>query len=147
MLSIQYKKISFQLIVEMISFACKGSDCYSFIAITERTRAIGGGMEGKFLEGAVLPAEVEGKTAAGFDTYYFPVGEGCRQGGKDLEDAPGVALQQHFCQSGGAAEVAVDLEGGVSVEHIWIDAAMFAGGADGVGEEFVEEFERMIAFL
>ena len=130
----------------MISFSGQGLDGNGLIAVPKFAGTADSRCKGKVLQLMILPSDVKLEAAAGLHTFYFAVGKGGREGGKKIDHAV-LTLQQHLREAGRAAEVAVYLEGRMGIEHIRIDTAMFAGGADGIGEEFVEEFEGVVAVV
>jgi hypothetical protein len=60
---------------------------------------------------------VDVEAAAGAEAGDVAVGPGGGEGGEEV-DLSGVALEEHLGDAGGAAEVAVDLEGRVGVEEV-----------------------------
>src|SRR5579883_821203 len=73
------------------------------------------GAQAGYLQEAVAPHHVNFEPASGAEAFEAAVGPGFRKGGEE-RDFAGVALDQHFSDAGGASEIAVDLEGRVSVE-------------------------------
>ena len=79
---------------------------------------------------AVLPGRADGEVAAGHEAAHRAARPGIGQGGQDVRvvhvllaggvGEGGVGLQQHFVDTGGVAEVAVDLERRMVIEQVCI---------------------------
>src|SRR5207248_6263175 len=89
-------------------------------------------------------AEVDLEAAAGAEAADCAGGPGRGEGGEQVEFA-GVALEEHLGDAGGEAEVAVDLEGGVGVEQVRVDAAGPVVLAGERREELPGAGERLLA--
>ena len=98
------------------------------------------GADDGVVEAVVFPVEVDGEASAGEESGGVSGVPGVGECGEEGEDVAGwlgvggwegaVALEEHFGDGGGGAEVAVDLEGRVCGEEVGVDAA--AGEGDGV---------------
>ena len=93
-------------------------------------------------ETALFPGEIHGQAATGADAGEGALVPDFWQGGQQVDNrATGgvalMALDEHFHDAGGGAEVTVNLEGRVGVEEVGVEAgtlaaAEFVGGADEV---------------
>ena len=93
----------------------------SCIAVAQSAGISGKRADGGRDEFAVFPLDIDFETAAGAKAFYRAVGPGLGQRGQNF-DLAGVALQQHFGDARRAAEIAVDLERRMGVEHVRIRA-------------------------
>src|SRR5450830_143395 len=73
-------------------------------------------------EFAVGPGQIDFVATACAQAFYR-AGVPCRRQRRQQVDFAGLRLQQHFADGGGGAEVTVDLEWRVGVEHVRVSAA------------------------
>ena len=102
------------------------------VAIANLARLVGEIADAGALELALGPVDLNLESAAGPEALDGAVGPGFRERGQELDFA-GVALEQHLGDAGGAAEVAVDLERGMGVEHVGVGPV----GTDQEAEDLV----------
>ena len=108
---------------------------------------VAGGFEDCFGGFAVLPGEVDLEAASGAQASEGSGGPCCGEGGEEadhvevLVGAIGVGLEEHLDEAGGAAEVAVDLEGGVLLETADVEEV----GAGGLAEELEDTLVSGVA--
>ena len=97
-------------------------------AIAQSARIAGKRSHGSGSEPTFTPRDICFKAAAGTQAAHRSRVPGFRQGGSRFEHGLGLgrflALQEHFGDSGAAAEGAVDLEGRVEAEQVRRAAAM-----------------------
>src|SRR5579859_145920 len=128
----------------MVGMLRLGGERAGLVTVADGTGTAGGGGEREGLEVAVPPGQVDGEAAAGAQASYLAVGEGGGEGREEI-DAVVLALEQHLGDAGCAAKVAIDLERRMRVEHIRVYSAVFTRGADGIGEQFIEQFQGVVA--
>src|SRR5665213_538814 len=74
-------------------------------------------MNGGSRESSVFPRDVHCEAAAGAQAIHAAGGPRFRQRGQEL-DLVILALQQHFSDAGGAAEIAVNLKRRMRIKHV-----------------------------
>lgn len=92
------------------------------IAVSERTFAPRSSVDHRAAEPSVFPLDIQPESAASAQAGYRSIRPCVRQSRQEI-DFPGMALQKHFRDAGGGAEVAVDLKGRMRVEEIGIKTA------------------------
>ena len=111
-----------QITIQGDAFPGFDSQLNDFVCVAHPTRFIRLRMYRRRNQAAGLPSEVYGVTTASAEAGNGAIGPGIGQGREQIQDSF-LALEEHFSDGGGDAEIGVNLKGRTGVEEIGVDAA------------------------